>query len=751
MSPAPRDGELGSRVDAWARAWVLASASLGAVSILATLTVSIGFGRVPLLWILCAGGLLTAPSAFELWKRARPAVPGGRRRAELTVAMMQLVVFALFCAQGRAIDVLPAALLITVQGIALPRLRHDPFAMLALLVAVLQSGVAASELRGGFFLAAAALQVGMGVTALVFLHARATRRRIRERSLVRVDVPDEPARAMRSRLRYAALLTGCVLALGVVLHGFAQPVARRTQPRDRAGDPREQRGDPLAEQWVEPGSTAGGPTTPGTTTSFPEGLDYGQSLDQLGTDRILELRVRPVNGDWGRHGDRWLLKALNLDEFTDSGIVLGSLGEAQPITDADDGSPDGWIRFAPASDDEFELEITQVPMRVGGSDQAPVFRPEPIRGVDLAEARFDPAGVLTSAEGTSGLWRYRVRTTEDAARDARVEDANAYVPDPRYLQLPADSAALDWMRQQSDAILRGAQDDAERVARVIAHFRSGYRYSFEGSGFQGVTSLVDFMRRREGFCTYYASASVLLLRLNGVPARIVTGYRAQTWSDEAGGFVVQSRDGHAWFEVPIEGRGWVAFDSTPSAAIDELLDEMFGEPGAPGVSEWSEELAETFRRWAAGEEDVGMEALLASFRELPAAVASTLRRHPRLASWLLVPLVALLGLLWRRVRKERGDAPRESSRRARGSTFYWHRLLRALARQGIVKRPGETPREFARAAVDRAGEPLVPLQRVAELLYRDRFGDVPLAPAEAEFVEEFISTVRSTPLAADRD
>ena len=507
----------------------------------------------------------------------------------------------------------------------------------------------------------------------------------------------------------------------------------------------------MNEQWAESGESTGGSTTSSEATSFPEGLDYAQSLDQLGTDRILEVRVRPVGGDWGPYGKRWLLKALNLDEFTETGIVLGSLDEAQPIVDADDGAADGWIRFAPESDDEFELEITQVPMRVGGSGQSPVFRPEPVRGVDLAEARFHPAGVLTSDEGTSGLWRYRVRTSEQAARDARVENANAYVPDPRYLQLPPDSEALDWMRQQSDAILRGAQDDAERIARVIAHFRSGYRYSFEGSGFEGVTSLVDFMQRREGFCTYYASASVLLLRLNGVPARIVTGYRAQTWSEEAGGFVVQSRDGHAWFEVPIEGRGWVAFDSTPSAAIDDLLDEMFGEASPAGVSEWSEDLAETFRRWAAGEEGVGMEALLGSLRELPTAVASTLRRNPRLASWLLIPLVALFALLLRRFRRERGGETREATRRARSSTFYWHRLLRALARQGLVKRPGETPREFARSAVRRVGEPLVPLERIADLLYRDRFGDVPLAPAEAEFVEEFISSVRNRRLEFERD
>ena len=114
--------------------------------------------------------------------------------------------------------------------------------MLALLIAVLQSGIAASDLRGGFFLIAAAVQVGMGVTALVFLHARATRRRIRERALAHADVPDEPARAMRSRLRYATLLTGCVLALGVVLHGLAQPVAPRHRPQGpRSGSARRAR------------------------------------------------------------------------------------------------------------------------------------------------------------------------------------------------------------------------------------------------------------------------------------------------------------------------------------------------------------------------------------------------------------------------------------------------------------------------------------------------------------------------------
>jgi len=70
--------------------------------------------------------------------------------------------------------------------------------------------------------------------------------------------------------------------------------------------------------------------------------------------------------------------------------------------------------------------------------------------------------------------------------------------------------------------------------------------------------------QKQGFCNYYASAEVLMLRSLGIPARLAVGY-AQGERDDAGGrtqYVVRVRDAHAWPEVYFAGIGWVEFEPT---------------------------------------------------------------------------------------------------------------------------------------------------------------------------------------------
>jgi hypothetical protein len=72
---------------------------------------------------------------------------------------------------------------------------------------------------------------------------------------------------------------------------------------------------------------------------------------------------------------------------------------------------------------------------------------------------------------------------------------------------------------------------------------------------------------RSGFCNYYASAEVLMLRSLGVPARMVVGYAEGTWDPETENYVVLGKDSHAWPEVYFSGLGWVAFEPTVSQPL----------------------------------------------------------------------------------------------------------------------------------------------------------------------------------------
>jgi hypothetical protein len=77
------------------------------------------------------------------------------------------------------------------------------------------------------------------------------------------------------------------------------------------------------------------------------------------------------------------------------------------------------------------------------------------------------------------------------------------------------------------------------------------------------SKLVDcFLENRQGYCEYFATAMVMLLREMGIPSRYVLGY-LQGREDTAGVWTVDRSAAHAWVEVYFPGHGWVEFDPTP--------------------------------------------------------------------------------------------------------------------------------------------------------------------------------------------
>ena len=65
-----------------------------------------------------------------------------------------------------------------------------------------------------------------------------------------------------------------------------------------------------------------------------------------------------------------------------------------------------------------------------------------------------------------------------------------------------------------------------------------------------------------GYCVHYATATVILLRMQGIPARFVTGYLVDTQKNQWS--AVTEADAHAWVEY-FSAEGWKVLDPTPSS------------------------------------------------------------------------------------------------------------------------------------------------------------------------------------------
>jgi hypothetical protein len=74
---------------------------------------------------------------------------------------------------------------------------------------------------------------------------------------------------------------------------------------------------------------------------------------------------------------------------------------------------------------------------------------------------------------------------------------------------------------------------------------------------------------KRGFCTYYATAEVLMLRSLGIPARLAVGFAQGEYDQAFKTYTVRNKDSHSWPEVYFPGIGWVEFE--PTANQDPLL------------------------------------------------------------------------------------------------------------------------------------------------------------------------------------
>ncbi|MFB4316936.1 transglutaminase family protein [Actinomadura sp. 21ATH] len=136
----------------------------------------------------------------------------------------------------------------------------------------------------------------------------------------------------------------------------------------------------------------------------------------------------------------------------------------------------------------------------------------------------------------------------------------------------------------SQQIAAGARTQYEVVERVERYLTEGgrFRYTTDVPEMVGFPILDFLLYDRAGYCQHFAGAAALLLRLAGVPTRVVAGFA--TGRSEDGLYKVRDTDAHAWIEVYFEGQGWVPFDPTPAADAEVAAEVDPLTPPAPAGS-----------------------------------------------------------------------------------------------------------------------------------------------------------------------
>ncbi len=95
-----------------------------------------------------------------------------------------------------------------------------------------------------------------------------------------------------------------------------------------------------------------------------------------------------------------------------------------------------------------------------------------------------------------------------------------------------------------------------------------------------------------GHCEYFATAMVILMRAQGIPARIVNGFVGADYNDVGEYYAVRQANAHSWVEVHFPGGGWVQFDPTPGG-----MPEINTSGALWRMQMWVDNLRLTWFRW----------------------------------------------------------------------------------------------------------------------------------------------------------
>ncbi|MFC7081540.1 transglutaminase TgpA family protein [Halorussus caseinilyticus] len=241
----------------------------------------------------------------------------------------------------------------------------------------------------------------------------------------------------------------------------------------------------------------------------------------------------------------------------------------------------GWIRTgeggayrsrsAPPGRSKVVKQTVEVEVKRMGAMPA-AWKPTRLQSGDRDNTRrtslgaFEPVGALREGESYTVVSRVPDPTTR------QLRTAGTDYPErveSRYLQLPGSSA--DRIRTRTNRIVRSADARTPYAkAKAIEGWLEGNKsYSLDVSRPEGNIAESFIFDMQSGYCTYYATSMVTMLRSQGVPARFVVGYTPGQRVDRDQ-WVVRGLDSHAWVEVYFPEVGWVKFDPTPGGPRQQV-------------------------------------------------------------------------------------------------------------------------------------------------------------------------------------
>ncbi|HEU5422446.1 MAG TPA: transglutaminaseTgpA domain-containing protein, partial [Nitrolancea sp.] len=327
------------------------------------------------------------------------------------------------------------------------------------------------------------------------------------------------------------------------------------------------------------------------------------------------------------------------------------------------------------------------------------------------EAVFSQSGVRTGDSYTVSSLpsQATVDTLRQASTAYPVEIAS------RYLQLPTVTPRVSALAHEIGDGQANAYDKASAIQNFL---RTNYKYNENVNAPPRDDDIVDYFlfESKQGYCTYYSTSMVEMLRILGIPAREVVGFYPASFDQNAGGFLYRDLNSHAWVEAYFPGYGWIPFE--PTAARAEIARYVPPAPSSPSSS-------------TSGSSQLppNADGRLQELNELGGGGFGgpvVTQHHTSPYEWALralavLALLALVVLSYLWLRGLRGLSP---------STQLFTKLQRGASWGGIRADPALTPYEYAGTVGKRVPGARTHASLLADLYVKERYGAYPVASDE---------------------
>jgi protein-glutamine gamma-glutamyltransferase len=375
--------------------------------------------------------------------------------------------------------------------------------------------------------------------------------------------------------------------------------------------------------------------------------------------------------------------------------------------------------FAEATNDVTVLQPLQAPGKSNSAVRIAGYLRRGQGQLSLPHGAYElndfPAVLKTNRLGTAkveagpGLLNFLVHYGPRSSINAPPVDADVDIP------LKEKST----IAQVASELNLAAKSEQEKIDTIRRFFQDKFTYSLQITRnhidrSRQKTALGQFLTAaRSGHCEYFATATVLLLRKAGIPARYATGYVVDEFERKGKTYLVRERDAHAWVLVYRKDKGiWEEFDTTPASA--ERAEASKVSPWE-SLSDFFSNLKFQFSKWRWGK-----------------------TTYTTYLKWLLIPLV--LVLVWRIFSNKRRRRNKASDGNP-GVKIIWpgldsefYLLEERLTAAGLARFPNEPLNQWQKRLSSSVPQP-EHLDPIFSIHSRLRFDPNGVTPEEREILK----------------